>query len=84
MPGSQAAFERPLRTADDTAVPVRITQTTGGTELSVAVHITVALSATDEELIQSQVNRPACGHLTPVLNHIVDTNSLISPDVGLK
>ena len=66
MPGSQAAFERPLRTADDTAVPVRITQTTAGTELSVAVQSTVALSAIDEELIQSQVKPPAHEHLTPV------------------
>ena len=57
MPGSQPAFERPLRTADDTAVPVRITHSIleGGSELSVAVETTDPLSASDEQHLQSQV-----------------------------
>ncbi|EIE22161.1 DNA glycosylase [Coccomyxa subellipsoidea C-169] len=59
VPGSQPAFERPLRTADDTAVPVRITQSIleDGSELSVAVETTDPLSTSDEQHLQSQVVR---------------------------
>ncbi|CAL8467324.1 g6861 [Coccomyxa elongata] len=58
MAGSQAAFERPLRLPDDTAVPVRITQAASGAaaELSVAVEA-ATLSASDQEHICSQVVR---------------------------
>ncbi len=56
MAGSQAAFKRPLRLPDDTAVPVCITQAASGAaaELSVAVEA-ATLSESDQEHICSQV-----------------------------
>ena len=68
MLGSQAAFERPLRLPDDTAVPVRITQAASGAvpELLVAVEATT-LSASDQEQICSQV-RPTPFHM-PLLSN---------------
>lgn len=58
VPESRPTFMRPLRTADDTAVPVSVTHDASGTmsELLLSVESSSSLTPADQDLLKSQAS----------------------------